>query len=93
MDRTRTRRSSASMAQIAGSLLGEGEDEVEGEDEEEYFFKKIGRFVKRHSGLLRRYAKIAGPMIATAVGGPAAGAAARLLTRQLEEEARRRDGG
>ena len=74
------------LAQIAGSLLGEGEDEVEGEDEEEYFFKKIGRFVKRHSGLLKKIAKIAGPMIATAVGGPAAGAAARLLTRQLEGE-------
>lgn len=74
------------LAQLAGSLLGEGEDELEAEDEEEYFFKKIGRFVKRHSGLLKKIAKIAGPMIATAVGGPAAGAAARLLTRQLEGE-------
>ena len=74
------------LAQIAGSLLGEGEDELEAEGEEEYFFKKIGRFVKRHSGLLKKIAKIAGPMIATAVGGPAAGAAARLLTRQLEGE-------
>jgi hypothetical protein len=35
---------------------------------------------------LRKIAKVAGPMIATAVGGPAAGAAARLLTRQLEGE-------
>ena len=74
------------LAQIAGSLLGEGEDELEAEGEEEFFFKKIGRFVKRHSGLLKKIAKIAGPMIATAVGGPAAGAAARLLTRQLEGE-------
>jgi len=74
------------LASLAGSLLGEGEDELEGEDEEEYFFKRIGRFVKRHSGVLKKIAKIAGPMIATAVGGPAAGAAARLLTRQLEGE-------
>lgn len=74
------------LARIAGSLLGEGEDELEAEDEEEFFFKKIGRFVKRHSKLLKNVAKIAGPMIATAVGGPAAGAAARLLTRQLEGE-------
>jgi hypothetical protein len=71
---------------LAGSLLGEGEEEWEVEGEEEYFFKRVGRFLKRHSGVLRKIAKIAGPMIATAVGGPAAGMAARMLTRQLEGE-------
>jgi hypothetical protein len=74
------------LAKLAGSLLGEGEEEWETEDEAEYFFKRVGRFLKRHSGVLRKIAKVAGPMIATAVGGPAAGAAARLLTRQLEGE-------
>jgi hypothetical protein len=76
------------LANIASSLLGEGEEEYayEAEDEEEFFFKKIGRFLKRNSGLLKKIAKVAGPMIATAVGGPAAGAVARALTSQLEGE-------
>ncbi|MDQ1718196.1 MAG: hypothetical protein QOE89_2149 [Pseudonocardiales bacterium] len=74
------------LAQRAGSFLGEGEDEWEAESEEEYFFGKIGRFIKRNSGFLKKIAKIAGPLVATAVGGPAAGALARAVTSQLEGE-------
>jgi hypothetical protein len=74
------------LAQLAGSYLGEGEDEWEAESEEEYFFGKIGRFIKRNAGFLKKIAKIAGPLVATAVGGPAAGALAKAVTSQLEGE-------
>src|SRR5258708_2904662 len=70
---------------IAG-LLGEGELEFEDEDEAEEFFKGIGRFVRRAAPILKRVAKIAAPMVATAVGGPAAGLVARAVTSQLEGE-------
>ncbi|MFC4604411.1 hypothetical protein [Rhodococcus kronopolitis] len=71
--------------------LGEGafedelelEGEVEGEAEE---FFKIGKVLRRFAPALRQIAKVAGPMIATAVGGPAAGAIARAVTSQLEGE-------
>ncbi|GGO84068.1 hypothetical protein GCM10011584_00750 [Nocardioides phosphati] len=74
------------LAKIAGSLLGEGEEEYELEDEAEYFFGKIGRFVRRNSGLLKKIAKVAAPLVATAVGGPAAGMLAKAVTSQLEGE-------
>lgn len=53
----------------------EGEGELEGEFEagEQFFgkaFRSIGRFVKKNSGLLKRIAKIAAPMVGTAIGGP-----------------------
>jgi hypothetical protein len=70
------------IANIAGSLLGESEDE----DEAEEFFGRIGRALKKAAPFLRVLAKTAGPLVATAVGGPAAGALARAVTSQLEGE-------
>ena len=70
------------IARIAGSLLGESEDE----DEAEEFFGRIGRAFKKAAPFLRVLAKTAGPLVATAVGGPAAGALARAVTSQLEGE-------
>jgi hypothetical protein len=72
------------IARIAGSLLGESEDEDE--DEAEEFFGRIGRAFKKAAPFLRVLAKTAGPLVATAVGGPAAGALARAVTSQLEGE-------
>jgi hypothetical protein len=77
------------LAKIAGSLLGGGgdgemEDEVEGEAEE--FFRNIGAALRRAAPMLKRIAKVAGPLVATAVGGPAAGMLARAVTSQLEGE-------
>ncbi len=72
------------LANIASSLLGEGEDETE--DEAEEFFKNIGRAFRTAAPFLRVLAKTAGPLVATAVGGPAAGMIARAVTSQLEGE-------
>ena len=72
------------LAKIAGSLLGESE--LEDEDEAEEFFRGIGRAFKRAAPFLRVIAKTAGPLVATAVGGPAAGMLARAVTSQLEGE-------
>jgi hypothetical protein len=78
------------LARMAGSLLGEGEDEdeleSEDEDEAEEFFKRAWRTLRRHAPMFKKLAKIVGPMVATAVGGPAAGALARVVTSQLEGE-------
>ena len=71
---------------IASSLLGEGEYEDESEDEAEEFFRKAGRFFKKHRKLFTSIAKKVGPLVATAVGGPAAGMLARAVTSQLEGE-------
>lgn len=70
------------IGRVAGSLLGEGEDE----DEAEEFFGRIGRAFKKSAPFWRVLAKTAGPLVATAVGGPAAGALARAVTSQLEGE-------
>ena len=67
---------------------GEWEDEAEAEAEAEaeYFFGKAWRFLKKHKNVFKKIAKVAGPLIATAVGGPGAGALARAVTSQLEGE-------
>ena len=76
---------------IAGSLLGEGEEEYEdessfeSEDEGEQFFGKIGKFFKKNSGLFKKIAKVALPLVATAIGGPAGGALAGMATKALGE--------
>jgi hypothetical protein len=90
------------IARTVGGLLGEGEledeledededegegeleDEWEGEDEDEaeQFFKSFRKFAP----FLRTLAKTAGPLVATAIGGPAAGVLARAVTSQLEGE-------
>ena len=48
------------LAKIAGSLLGEEEYEFEAESEEEYFFKRIGRALRKVPW--RKVIKIAGPL-------------------------------
>lgn len=67
-------------------LEGEYEFESEYEDEGEEFFKGIGRLVKRAAPMLKRIAKTAAPLVATAVGGPAAGMLAKAATSMLEGE-------
>lgn len=64
----------------------EYEDEAELEAEAEYFFKKIGRAFKRGLPVFKKLAKRFGPMLATAVGGPAAGMLAKAATSLLEGE-------
>jgi hypothetical protein len=74
--------------EIEGEYEGEEEAEYEGEGEEEAeeFFKSFGRAFRKAAPFLRVLAKTAGPLVATAVGGPAAGALARAVTSQLEGE-------
>jgi len=73
---------------VAGSLLGE--QEFEGELETEQFFKGIGRFLKRAAPILRKVAKVAAPMVGTAIGGPFGAilgkAAGSLLEGEQEQE-------
>ena len=69
---------------IASSLLGEEEYEDEAESEEEYFFKKIGRALRKVPW--RKVIKFAAPKLATVFGGPAAGMLAKAVTSQLEGE-------
>lgn len=86
------------IAKVAGGLLGGGggggdgeyewEDEFESEDEAEAeeFFKRLKGVFRKAAPFLKTLAKAAGPLVATAVGGPAAGALARAVTSQLEGE-------
>lgn len=78
------------IARTVGGLLGggDGEEELEfeGEDEAEEFVKGLGGLFRKALPVLRTIAKTAGPLVATAVGGPAAGALARAVTSQLEGE-------
>jgi hypothetical protein len=88
---------------LIGSLLGEGEGEsheLEGElelgefEQEQFFgriFKNVGRFVKKAAPMLKGVAKIAAPMVGTAIGGPLGGmlgkaAAGMLGEQELEQE-------
>jgi hypothetical protein len=77
------------LGNIAGSLLGEGEgefeDEFESEDEGEQFFGKIGRFFKRNAGLFKKIAKVAAPLVGTAIGGPFGSALGGLAAKALGE--------
>jgi hypothetical protein len=84
------------IARTVGGLLGESEEEAEDEwetegeleDEAEEFFKRIGRGLKRmvKHPAFRSILKKVGPLVATAVGGPAAGMIARAAVSQLEGE-------
>jgi hypothetical protein len=73
------------------SLKGEGEEEFEGEsslaseDEGELFFGKIGRFLKKAAPILRKVAKVAIPLVGTAIAGPAGGAIGSLASKALGE--------
>jgi hypothetical protein len=51
----------------------------------EQFFGKIARFVKKNSGLLKNIAKIAAPMVGTAIGGPLGGMLGKAATMALGE--------
>jgi hypothetical protein len=85
-----------SIARTVGGLLGESEEEAEDEwetedeleDEAEEFFKRIGRGLKKmvKHPAFRAIVKNVGPLVATAVGGPAAGMLARAAASQLEGE-------
>jgi hypothetical protein len=69
------------IGQVLGGLLGEGE--VEGESEweaefegEEFFrraFRGVRGFVRRAAPMLKGLAKVAAPLVGTAVGGPLGG--------------------
>jgi hypothetical protein len=67
----------------------EGEYELEGEWEGEYegeeFFRRIARLARRAAPILGRVARIAAPMVGTAVGGPLGGMLARAATSALRE--------
>jgi hypothetical protein len=72
--------------------LHEYEFEYEGEFEGEQFFGRlrniargVGRFVRRAAPILGRIAKIAAPIVASAVGGPLGGIIARGATTLLGE--------
>jgi hypothetical protein len=80
------------IARVAGGLLGGGggdgeyEEESEEEAEAEEFFKRLKGAFRKAAPFLKTLAKTAGPLVATAIGGPAAGAVARAVTSQLEGE-------
>lgn len=59
--------------------------ELEGEEFFGRIARGIGRFAKRNAGLLRSIARIAAPMVGTAIGGPFGGALAGLATKALGE--------
>src|SRR5262249_852836 len=68
-----------------------GMQELEGEFETgEQFFGKIargiGRFVKRAAPFLRRIAKVAAPIVGTAIGGPFGAILGRAASSALESE-------
>jgi hypothetical protein len=72
---------------VASSLLGEEELEDESsfelEDEGEQFFGKIGRFLKKLP--LKQIAKMAAPLVGTAIGGPFGTALGGLAAKALGE--------
>jgi hypothetical protein len=70
----------------------EGEDFLEGEweDEGEAFLGGLGRLIKRAAPMLKRIAKVAAPIVGTAIGGPLGGKLASTAAGLLgegEEEA------
>jgi hypothetical protein len=71
---------------IVGSLLGESEEELEGEEETEEFFGKIGGFLKKAAPILKSVAKVAAPLVGTAIAGPAGGMLGKLASSALGEE-------
>jgi|GEM_PF-1101248 len=77
--------------QGVGSMLGlgEGEDELEAfgayESEDEQFFKRIGKFIKKAAPVLSKVAKAAMPIVAGAVGGPVGMKIGKLAGQFLKE--------
>lgn len=76
---------------LSGGPTGEVgfEDEAGYEDEGEEFFgrfgRRIGGFMRRAAPLLRQVAKVAAPMVGTALGGPLGGALGTLASSALGE--------
>src|SRR6202044_3814316 len=66
---------------VISGLLGESEYE----DESEEFFGNIARFVRKNAPLLKQIARVAAPMVGTALGGPLGGALGRMAVRALGE--------
>jgi hypothetical protein len=68
---------------------GEGELELEGESGEAFsfggMFKKIGNFVKKAAPILKKVAKVAAPMVGTAIGGPFGAVLGNLASSALGE--------
>jgi hypothetical protein len=68
----------------------EGSHEFEGEFEADQFFGRIargiGRFVRRAAPILRSVARIAAPMVGTAIGGPFGAILGRVASQALGEE-------
>ena len=76
-----------------GELELEAEGEYEGEFEGEQFFRRlrrigrgIGGFVRRAAPMLRSVARVAAPLVGTAVGGPLGGMIGRAAGSMLEGE-------
>lgn len=76
-----------------GELEFEAEGEYEGEFEGEEFFRRlrrigrgIGGFVRRAAPVLRSVARVAAPLVGTAVGGPLGGMIGRAAGSMLEGE-------
>jgi hypothetical protein len=82
------------LGNVLGGLLGEGEalaesesefefeDELEGEFEGEQFF---GGLFKKLGPILKKVAKVAAPMVGTAILGPAGGALGNVVSNALGE--------
>ena len=51
----------------------------------EMFFKGIGRFIRRAAPMLKRIARVAVPLVSTAVGGPLGGILGKVATTALGE--------
>ena len=71
------------LGNIASSLLGESE--YEGEFEDEAFFGSIGKFLKKAAPILKSVAKVAAPMVGTAMLGPLGGTLGGMVSNALGE--------
>lgn len=79
------------IGRIAGGLFGAGEGEweyeaeYEGELEGEEFFRRIGGWLRRAAPALRNIARVAAPIVSTAVGGPVGAVLGRAASQLLRE--------
>jgi hypothetical protein len=73
---------------VVGSLLGEEEqeEEFETEMETEQFFGGIGNFLRKAAPILKKVAKVAAPIVGTAMLGPLGGKLGSLAASALGEE-------
>ncbi len=82
-------------SELEGEFEGEGEHELEGEFEGEgefefengeQFFGGIGKFFKKALPVLKSIAKVAAPIVGTAIGGPAGAALGGIASSLLKEQ-------